>query len=168
MQYLLAAGYSVNDDTAWGATSALAEAVTNNRTKAIRFLIDSGATVDEDVVIRANTIEIIDILRSHVDQELLETCGVLQAATMRRQRELVLHMLSIGMDVNGRHHGHTSLMSLVMKEDLSEMIKFMLSKDADVSLQSTRTGDTACAFPSYSLNTELTCNSAQSLPPEDY
>jgi hypothetical protein len=167
LQYLLAAGYSVNDHTAWGATSALAEAVRNNRTKAIRLLIDSGAIVDEYVVVRANTIEIFDILRSHVDQELLETCGVLQAAALG-MRELVLHMLSIGMDVNGRQHGDTALMSLVMIEDPSEMIKFMLSQGAVVSLQSTRTRDTAYAFPSYSLSTELTYNSAQSLLPERY
>ena len=55
-------------------------------------------------------------------------------------------MMSIGMDVNGRHNGLTGLMSAVMRKDSSEVIKLLLSKGADLSLQSMDTGDTACEF----------------------
>ena len=147
MQYLLAAGYSVNDgtpgDEGW---TALAEAVMSQRTKAVKFLVDSGATVHKKIVKMARTVEIFDILRFHVDQQSHEAYGVFQTASANRLPELVLHMISIGMDVNGRHNGLTGLMSAVMKKDSSEVIKLLLSKGADVSLKSTDTGDTACAI----------------------
>lgn len=163
MQYLLTAGYDVNDSTGGGeGYSALAEAVMSQRTEAVKFLVDSGATVHKKIVKMARTVEIFDILRFHVDQQNLETYGVLQTASANRNSELVLHMISIGMDVNGRHNGLTGLMSAVVRKDSSEVIKLLLSKGADVSLQSMDTRDTACAFPTYSLKRGTDLNSAQS------
>jgi ankyrin repeat protein len=163
LQYLLTAGYTVNDSTGGEeGYTALAEAVMSQRTEAVKFLVDSGATVHNEVIKMAGTVEIFDILRFHVDQQSLEAYGVLQIASANRNPELVLHMISIGMDVNGRHNGLTGLMSAVTRKDSSEVIKLLLSKGADVSLQSMDTGDTACAFPTYSLRTGTNPISAQS------
>ena len=161
LQYFLATGYDVDDSTASEEFPALAQAVMSQKPKAVQFLIDSGATVDKNVIKFVTTIEIFDILRSHVDQKLLETCGAFQTASRYGNRELVMHMLSTGIDVNCRHDGVTALMTAVMRKDSSEMIKLLLSKGANVSLQDVEFGDTACAFPTYSFHTGTDVNSAQ-------
>ena len=163
MQYLLAAGCNVDDRSRGKVEStALARAVISQRPKTVEFLLDSGATIHKEIIRMARTVEIFDVLRFRVDQRFLETSGIFQQASGQRLLELVQHLISIGMDVNGRHNGDTGLMTAVEQRDSSEVIKLLVSAGADVSLLTLDTGDTACAFPFHSLTTKTDLNSAPS------
>jgi ankyrin repeat protein len=123
--------------------------VSHNRLVAVRFLIESRALVDNEVLRAVNTIEIFDLVRSHVDEATLHRSGALHQACVTSKVDLVSYMLSIGMDVNTANiYGLTPLLCVVEHEACFNIISLLLSNGADVSLKSTGghgpLGDTAC------------------------
>jgi hypothetical protein len=108
IQYLLTIGFSVDDRSWWDGDQSpetptpLCVAVSNGRIEAVNFLTERGAKVDGDVLSRAATPEIFDLLSGHADLATIGMCTVLLEACRRDNIELASHLLVAGLDVNAR------------------------------------------------------------------
>ncbi len=157
IQILLDRGADINIDSPNCPESVLKTVAAYGNCDTANFLIEHGAKNDEDVLERASSTDIIELLTSHNDYSRLTKCGALHAHG-RGDGTLVACLLDKGFKVDAiDSSGDTPLLSACGVDRPSpEVVALLLRNGADIAARTARSfihipsivkGDTPCEFP---------------------
>lgn len=130
----------------------LCSAVIENRIDACRLLIELGAQITASAFAQARSMEMVELLRTHLPQSSLSTSGILIKA--REPRFIRALLRSQVVDVNASDSsGESALLRACSQPRLIEKVEILLESEADVHVRGSWAvadlifkGDTPCTF----------------------